>query len=196
MRARPASVGRPPSFVEAQVVNRDGHPLPAGTIGKLRVRGTEGKGFAGDTEPQGDERFRDGWYYPGDLAAIDEEGYIFLKGRSVDVIFRNGMELFAQDIEEVIAVHPSVAEVAVVGVPRSGSSEELVAIVVPNGQAQHDALAEHCRTKLPSERWPDRVFYAQSLPRSPGGKIDRSQIKQAAMTEAQRQTSSPSLPAR
>lgn len=189
MRERAASVGRPPSFVEVQVVNRDGHPVPAGTVGKLRCRGTEGKGFAGDTEPTGDERFRDGWYYPGDLASIDEEGFIFLKGRTVDVIFRNGIELFAQEIEEVIAVHPSVKEVAVVGVPKSGPGEELVAIVVPNGQAQHDALAEHCRSKLPSERWPDRVFYAQSLPRSPGGKVDRGQIKQIAITETQRQMS-------
>jgi acyl-coenzyme A synthetase/AMP-(fatty) acid ligase len=187
MRERPASVGRPPSFVEAEVVNRDGHPVPPGTVGKLRVRATAGKGFAGDTEPTGDERFRDGWYYPGDLASLDAEGYIFLKGRSVDIIFRNGLELFAQDIEEVIAVHPSVAEVAVVGVPRSGVNEELVAIVVPHGQAQHDALAEHCRAKLPSERWPDRVFYAQSLPRTPGGKVDRGQIKQIAITETQRQ---------
>jgi acyl-coenzyme A synthetase/AMP-(fatty) acid ligase len=194
MRERAASVGRPPSFVEVQVVNRDGHPVPAGTVGKLRCRGTEGKGFAGDTEPTGDERFRDGWYYPGDLASIDPEGYIFLKGRTVDVIFRNGIELFAQDIEEVIAVHPSVKEVAVVGVPRRGSGEELVAIVVPNGQAQHDALAEHCRAKLPSERWPDRVFYAQSLPRAPGGKVDRGQIKQIAITETQRQMSGQSAP--
>jgi acyl-coenzyme A synthetase/AMP-(fatty) acid ligase len=189
MRERPASVGRAPSFVQVEVVNRDGHPVPAGTVGKLRCRGTEGKGFAGDTEPTGDERFRDGWYYPGDLASIDQEGYIFLKGRTVDVIFRNGLELFAQDIEEVIAIHPSVAEVAVVGVPRRGAGEELVAIVVPRGQAQHDALAEYCRTKLPSERWPDRVFYAQSLPRAPGGKVDRGQIKQIAINETQRQVS-------
>jgi acyl-coenzyme A synthetase/AMP-(fatty) acid ligase len=94
----------------------------------------------------------------------------------------------------VIAVHPSVKEVAVVGVPRRGSGEELVAIVVPNGQAQHDALAEHCRAKLPSERWPDRVFYAQSLPRAPGGKVDRGQIKQIAITETQRQMSGQSAP--
>ena len=109
--------------------------MPAGTVGKLRCRGTEGRGFAGDTEPAGDERFRDGWYYPGDLASIDQDGYIFLKGRTVNVIFRNGMELFVQEIEEVIATHPSVTEVAVGGVPRGGAGEELVAIVVPHGQA-------------------------------------------------------------
>jgi acyl-coenzyme A synthetase/AMP-(fatty) acid ligase len=195
MREKAASVGRPPSFVEVGVVNRDGFPVPRGDVGKLRCRGTEGKGFAGDTEPQGDERFRDGWYYPGDLASIDADGYIFLKGRSADIIFRNGVEVFAQEIEEVMAVHPSVREVAVVGVPRNGPGEEMVAIVVAHGQAQHDALAEHCRAKLPSERWPDRVFYAQSLPRTPGGKIDRGQIKQIAITETQRQAGGRPQPA-
>src|SRR5258708_23001113 len=57
----------------------------------------------------------------------------------------------------------------------------------PTVKHQHDALAEHCRAKLPSERWPDRVFYAQSLPRAPGGKVDRGQIKQIAINETQRQ---------
>jgi acyl-coenzyme A synthetase/AMP-(fatty) acid ligase len=72
IRERPASVGRAPSFVEVQVVDDAGRPLPAGTVGRLRCRRTEGKGFAADVDPLSDERFRDGWYYPGDSAQLDE----------------------------------------------------------------------------------------------------------------------------
>jgi acyl-coenzyme A synthetase/AMP-(fatty) acid ligase len=108
MRERPASVGRPPSFVEVQVVDEAGQSLPSGSVGRLRCRGTAGKGFAAGIDPASDERFRDGWYYPGDPAHIDEAGYIFLKGRSIDVISRNGVEIFATEIEAVIAQHPDV----------------------------------------------------------------------------------------
>ena len=149
-------------------------------VGRLRSRGTEGAGLAGD------ERFRDGWYYPGDLAHLDEDGYIFLKGRAVDVIYRGGSELFAGDIEAVIALHPAVAEVAIVGVPRALSGDELVALVVARAQGQHEAIAQHCRARLPAAHWPDRVFYAPFLPKTPGGKLDRGRIKEMIVNEIQR----------
>ena len=149
IRERPASVGRPPSSIAVQVVGPDGRPLPAGAIGRLRCRGTEGTGLAGD------ERFHDGWYYPGDLAHIDAAGYIFLKGRTADVIERNGGELFAADIESIIALHPSVTEVAVVGVPRPFAGDEPVAAVVERGQ-EHQALAAHRHAQSPAARRPDR----------------------------------------
>jgi long-chain acyl-CoA synthetase len=188
MRKRAASVGRPPSFVEVQVVGADGQPRPIGEIGRLRCRGTQGRDSAGDTEPAGDERFLDGWYYPGDFAHIDDAGYIFLRGRAAEVITRNGVALFAVEIERVIALHPSVAEVAIVGVPRPVPGDELVGLVVPRGEAQHEALAQHCRLQLPAERWPDRIFYAQSLPLTAGGKLDRGRVREMVMNEIQRQT--------
>jgi long-chain acyl-CoA synthetase len=134
-----------------------------------------------------DECFHDGWYYPGDLGHIDASGYIFLKGRSADVIARAGQELFAADIEAVIAQHPAVAEVAVVGVPRAVAGDEVVALVVARQQGQHEALAAHCRARLPAERWPDRIFYAPLLPKTPAGKLDREQIKSMIMSELERQ---------
>ena len=188
MRERGTSVGRPPSFVNVQVIGRDGAPLPVGSVWRLRCRGTEGKGFVGETNLEGDERFRDGWYYPGDFAQLDAAGYIYLKGRAADVIFRGkGVEVFASDIEQTLTAHPSVAEVAIVGVPRPVLGEELVAVVVPRGQAQHEALVWHCRTRLPADHWPDRVFYAQSLPKTSAGKLDRARVRDLAMTEIRRQ---------
>jgi long-chain acyl-CoA synthetase len=185
MRERAESVGRPPSAIEVQVAGADGQPLPSGMVGRLRSRGTEGAGLGGD------ERFRDGWYYPGDIGHMDEAGYIFLKGRSEDVIHRDGRELFAADIESVIALHPSVAEVAVVGVPRPFSTDELVALVVARQEGQHEALAGHCRARLPAGRWPERVFYAPFLPKTPAGKLDRNRVKDLVMNEIERQARSP-----
>jgi acyl-coenzyme A synthetase/AMP-(fatty) acid ligase len=200
MRERPASVGRPPSFIAVQVVDETGRSLPPGSVGQLRCRGTEGKGFAAEVDPASDERFRDGWYYPGDAAHLDEAGYIFLKGRSIDVINRNGVEIFAIEIEAVIAQHPDVAEVAIIGVPRlmSGRTpiDQIVALVVPRGQVQHEAVLEHCRSRLPTERWPDAVYYALALPKTAAGKLDRAQVRTIVMDEiARRGTQQPAAPA-
>lgn len=186
MRDRAASVGRPPSCIQVQVVDDAGQSLPPGAIGRLRCRGTEGRGFAAEVDPASDERFRDGWYYPGDFAHLDEAGYIFVSGRSVDVIRRNGIDLFAAEIEAVMAQHPTVAEVAVVGLPRPVPGDEMVALVVPRGPVQHDALAQHCKSRLPAERWPDLIFYAQELPKTPGGKLDRARVKAIVMVEIAR----------
>ena len=88
----------------------------------------------------------------------------------------------------MISQHPSVQEVAAVGLPRAngGIGEEIVAVVVTRGEAQHELLAQHCRTKLSPERWPDRVFYAQALPKTAGGKLDRMQVKSMANVEMKR----------
>ncbi len=181
MRERPASIGRPPSTIEVQVLGADGAPLPAGAVGRLRARGTVARGLADD------ERFRDGWFYPGDVAHIDAQGYVFLKGRDADVIERPTGQLFAPDIETIIALHPAVAEVAVVGVPRPFGGDEMMALVVPRGEKQHEAIAAHCKAKLPAGTWPDRVFYTPSLPKTAAGKIDRARVRDMIMSEAERQ---------
>ncbi len=186
MRERPASVGRPPSFVEVQVVDESGRTLPPGSVGRLRCRGTKGHTFIADLAAGGSKVFSHGWFYPGDYAHLDDAGYIYLKGRSVDVINRDGVALYATEIEAAVALHPSVAEVAVVGVPRAVPGDELVALVVPRGQAQHEALALHCRNLLPRQSWPDRVFYAQALPKTAAGKIDHARVRAIIMAEIHR----------
>lgn len=195
MRKHPESVGRPASFVTVEVVDQAGGKLPPGTVGRLRCRGTEGKGFAAEVATDSDEHFRDGWYYPGDLASIDEDGFVYLKGRSgTEVISREGIELFAPEIEAVMAQHASVAEVAIVAVPRGAGAQgivqagaqELVALVVPRGQAEHEALAQHCVRHLPVERRPDTVYYANALPKTGAGKLDRAAVKAIVMEQVRR----------
>jgi acyl-coenzyme A synthetase/AMP-(fatty) acid ligase len=75
-------------------------------------------------------------------------------------------------------------------VPRPFTGEEVVALVVARGEAQHEALAQHCRKGLPPARWPERVFYAQALPKTPAGKLDRNQVKNLILNEIARQSAS------
>jgi acyl-coenzyme A synthetase/AMP-(fatty) acid ligase len=185
MRARPHCVGRPPSCVEVQVVDEAGRPLPPGATGRLRCRGTQGSGI-GEVDAADDERLRDGWFYPGDSAHIDEQGYIVLKGRAGEIIHRNGRVVFAADIEAAIAQHPAVGEVAVVGVPRMMPGEEIVALVAPRGPLPHEVLAQHCRDRLSPEHWPDRIFYASALPKTAAGKLDHAAVKAMVMDEIAR----------
>ena len=183
VRERPDSVGRPPSSVEVEVVDEYERPVPPGAIGQLRCRSREGGGFAAEDDRNNGERFRDGWYYPGDRARIDQAGYIFLQGRSSDAIRRAGSEFFPVEIEAVMAEHSSVAEVAVVGVPGPLREDEIVALVVPRGRAEHDALAAHCRSRLHPERRPDRVYYADALPKTAAGKLDRVRVRAIVMQQ-------------
>jgi acyl-CoA synthetase (AMP-forming)/AMP-acid ligase II len=132
----------------------------------------------------GAEGFREGWYYPGEIATLDSDGYLYLKGRVADMIRRGGVDLFPPEIEEVMASHPSVREVAVVGRPVTGMGEEVIAFVVPRGEAQHEALAEHCRGLLRPEKRPDRVFYMDSLPRLGSGKLDRGKLRKLAIQKS------------
>ena len=187
-RSRPQSVGLPASFVEVQIADAQGDPVPTGVVGRLRCRGSHSKGLASGGEIDGDERFNDDWYSPGDLGYLDAEGYLFLKGRTVDIIRRPTGDIYASEIEEVILSHLSVKEVAVVGLPRRNGApgDEIVAVIVADGAAQHEALAQHCRTKLPPERWPDQVFYSETLPKSASGKLDRAQVRGMAMAELHR----------
>jgi len=180
MREHAASVGKPPAAVEAQVVDDAGRPLPLGQLGRLRLRYRSGEPFPGAAQSG------DGWYYPADNVHLDAAGYIRIGGRSADMVRRKGVEFFATEIEAVIAQHPNIAEVAVVGVPRPVGGDEVVALVVPRGPGEHAALAQYCQSRLPQDRWPDRVFYTASLPKTASSKLDRSAIKALVMTEISR----------
>jgi acyl-coenzyme A synthetase/AMP-(fatty) acid ligase len=185
--AMAASVGRAARGIEIEIVDGQGGPCPAGTVGRVRVRGRTSAGaFVTTAEPAGTERFADGWYYPGEFGFLDENGYLFLKGRVSDAVRRSGIELFPTDVEEALASHPGVREAAVVGVPSANHGQELVAVVVKEGEPSHSDIAQHCRARLTPEKWPDRIFYAAALPMTSGGKPDRVQVRTMVQDEIAR----------
>jgi acyl-coenzyme A synthetase/AMP-(fatty) acid ligase len=179
------SEGRIAPGIEVQIVDRNENFVPNGSIGHVRCRGPGisksffDAGHADTSEPEG---FRSGWYYPGDIGAIDDAGYIYVKGRVSDMILRRSTEIFPQEIEQILVAHGSVAEAAVIGIPTSGSRDQQVfAFVVLRDAAKLDAIAQHCKTHIPAEKAPDRIFRVETLPKTGTGKLDRPALRSAVL---------------
>lgn len=180
---RAEAVGRPPAGAVVQVVDGAGRVLPPGAIGHLRCAGPAaalGWLSAEDARVAASERFAGGYYYPGDLAAIDQEGYITLKGREADLILRGGTEIYPLEIEAPMAAHPAVRDVAVVG-----RGPQIVAYVVKEPALAHEELAAHCAQNLPQGRRPDVIYYTDRLPRTGNGKVDRPALRAIAARQRQ-----------
>jgi long-chain acyl-CoA synthetase len=181
------SVGHAAADTEVEIVDRRGQGLPPGATGHLRCRGPAmSSGFLGAGEGAGLEGFRDGWYYPGDLAALDEEGFIYLKGRISDLVVRRGLDIHPAEVEQVLVRHPLVTEAAVVGRSVPGGEEMVAFVVVQGGEQRHDDIANHCRAWLAPEKQPDRIYYIDTLPKTAAGKLDRAQLAALAAREAAR----------
>jgi len=181
IEAHAESVGRICDGMEVEIVDGQDRPLPAGSIGRLRCRGaTVSTSFLVASDETRDEGFREGWHYPGDLASIDRSGYLRLHGRSSDLIVGKGVEFLPNEVEAVLTAHASVLEAAVVGAPVGGGSEEAVAMVVTRGPSEHAAIAAHLARHLPPDKRPQQILYADTLPRTPNGKIDRAAVRRLA----------------
>jgi acyl-coenzyme A synthetase/AMP-(fatty) acid ligase len=173
----PDSIGRLIDGIAAQVVDGNARPLPAGQVGLI---GFAAPHFAGEylDNPQATVRhFKDGWFYPGDFASMNEEGYIFLAGRVDDVINNSGAKYFPAEVEAVLSTHPAVAEVAVVGGPHPQYGEVSVAYVVPAAAVSPRDLNRFCEGRIAMHKAPQWVFFLAELPRVPPGKPDRKALK-------------------
>src|SRR5947207_7771388 len=138
------SVGQPHSLAEVQVVGEDDRPLPIREAGKLRFRGPA---LASPLSVPGLPRhggFRDGWYYPGEIAALDDEGYIVLTGRVSDVIIRRGAKIYPAEVEAALQQHPDILECAVIGNRAADNDEEIVAFLVGRRPLELATMVAHC----------------------------------------------------
>lgn len=172
---RLASVGRPVPGIEIEIRDEDGNVLGAGQTGELFVRGEQ---VSGRYTGIGSVLDENGWFPTKDIAMLDEEGYLFIGGRSDDTIIRGGENIAPAELEEVLVEHPHVRDVAVVGVEDPQWGQAIVAVVVPHPGAEPDAeeLREHVRKSLRGSRTPDRVVFRDELPTTPTGKVLRREI--------------------
>jgi acyl-CoA synthetase (AMP-forming)/AMP-acid ligase II len=177
------SVGRPVFGAEVEVVDDDHQLVAPGTVGRLRYRGPAvATGFFGECDPDR-ETFRDGWFYPGDLACLDKDGYVFLRGRRKDVIIRGGVNIYPGDIEAALLAHPMVAEAAVVGLPDREFGEEVAAFVMLRDRVAAAELVAWCRERLAAYKVPKSIIRLDEMPRNSAGKIvKRELIERAALT--------------
>lgn len=175
------SVGRPLPLTEIKVVDpATGAELPAGSDGELWVRSPSVCGTYWAKQAETQETFIDGWCRTGDLAQITTDGYLYIIGRLKDMILSAGENIYPAEIENVLADHPSIQEVAVVGVPDPTYDETPCAVTVLNQGAElsADEVIAYCREHIASYKRPRHVVFVDTLPRNASGKILKRQLRE------------------
>jgi acyl-coenzyme A synthetase/AMP-(fatty) acid ligase len=168
---RADSVGQPHSLAQIEIVDENDQPIPSGATGRLRVRSP---GMGSPLPGQNDEeKFRGGWFYPGEIAHLDDEGYIFLSGRTSEIILRGGAKIYPAEVERALLEHEGVIEAAVLGHSPAGKEEEVIAFVVPKEGLTPGELLAHCRMRLTPHKVPRLIHFLLQLPRNTAGKIDK-----------------------
>ena len=172
---RLGSVGQPVPGIEVQIRGGDGTVLGPGESGELFVRGDQVSGRYAEI---GSVLDPDGWFPTKDVAALDRDGYLFITGRSDDTIIRGGENIAPAEVEDVLLEHPSVRDVAVVGVEDSQWGQIIVAVVVAAEGTDPDPeeLRAHVRNTLRGSRTPDRVVFRDELPTTPTRKVLRRDL--------------------
>jgi cyclohexanecarboxylate-CoA ligase len=176
------TVGPPVPGVNVRVVDNGGNELPVGQEGELRLKGPQCfQGYA-DAALDADGFDRDGWFRSGDLGLIDENGNVRVTGRIKDAIVRNAENVSALEVENALATHPAVADVAVIGIPDPRTGERVCAVVVPADAdaVSLESLVQHCRSQgLSRYKHPERLVIVDTLPRNQFGKVIKKDLRQA-----------------
>ncbi|MEO5586506.1 MAG: fatty acyl-CoA synthetase [Novosphingobium sp.] len=180
--ARPSSCGRPVLHVSTRVVDDDMNDVAIGEVGEVVHRSPHlMTGYWRDEEKTA-AAFAGGWFHSGDLATMDDEGYITIVDRKKDMIKSGGENVSSREVEEAIYLHPGVAETAVIGTPHPVWVEAVTAIVVArDGHAVDEAgLIAHCKARLSGFKVPKRVIVVETLPRNASGKILKRELRELA----------------
>lgn len=177
-KERLASVGIRQAVVDVHVVDPEGKQLPIGTTGEVVVRGdTVMQGYWRD-EAASVAALRDGWLHTGDLGAFDAEGFLTLKDRSKDLIISGGSNIYPREVEEVLLLHDSVTEVAVVGVADAEWGESVVAFVVtPNRDVPVSEFDDLCLAHIARFKRPKRYLRVDELPKNSYGKVLKTALR-------------------
>jgi fatty-acyl-CoA synthase len=175
------SVGKAMLGVELRLVDDELSDVPAGTVGEVVYRGPNVMaGYHQQPEPTR-QAFAGGWFHSGDLARIDDEGYLWLVDRKKDMIVSGGENVYPAEVERVLLNHPAVAEAAVIGVPHPRWIETPIAFVVLSGHSQvrEADLIAHCRQHLAGFKKPSAVITLDELPRNAAGKTLKGRLREA-----------------
>jgi long-chain acyl-CoA synthetase len=177
---RPGSVGAPVDGVEVRLVDTDGSDVLVGDPGEVWVRGPNVfRGYWNDPEATRACLDDDGWLHTGDIALVDDEGFLFLVDRAKDLILVSGFNVYPAEVEEVILELEGVADCAVIGVPHPHTGEAVKAYVVtrPGYALEEDVVIEHCAAHLARYKCPQKVNFVEDLPQSVTGKVLRHTLR-------------------
>jgi cyanophycin synthetase len=173
----PAAVGAAAPDIRLEIVGSDGHVLPAGQIGLVRVSGPGMVSGYLDDEPATRHAFKDGWFYPSDMGRLDVAGHLDYLGRADELMIMDGINIYPAEIEKVLAAHPAVRDVAVIAVMHPVHQHVPIGAVTlqPEVAVSERDLHTYARERL-GARCPSRVLILQRLPRNQQGKLLRAEL--------------------
>ncbi|MGY0005407.1 long-chain-fatty-acid--CoA ligase [Micromonospora sp. I033] len=189
---RPGTVGHPVWGVEVEIARPDLDDrielLPTGELGEIVIRGHNVfAGYLGRPEATA-EAVVDGWFRSGDLGRKDADGFVTIVDRTKDMIIRGGFNVYPREVEEVLARHPAVGQVAVIGVPDPRHGEEVCAVVVPDpagpGLPDEQELIDWSREHLGRHKYPRQVRYVDALPIGPSHKVLKRELRRTLVPPA------------
>ncbi|HUR85268.1 MAG TPA: long-chain fatty acid--CoA ligase [Solirubrobacteraceae bacterium] len=175
---KPGSIGTPIAGVEMKVVDDDGNEVPQGEIGEIVIKGHNVmKGYWNRPDATA-ESIKDGWFFTGDMAKVDVDGYFFIVDRKKELIIRGGYNVYPREVEEVLYEHPAVREAAVVGMPHAELGEEVgAAVALKDGcEVDADELKAYVKEQVAGYKYPRKVWLVDELPKGPTGKILKREI--------------------
>ncbi|WP_339533502.1 fatty acid CoA ligase family protein [Pseudomonas hunanensis] len=186
LERRVTSVGRTQPWLESKVVDAEGNTVPRGEIGELCTRGYSVMlGYWNSPKATAESIDADGWMHTGDLAVMDEQGYVRIVGRSKDMIIRGGENIYPRELEEFFFTHPAVADVQVIGVPCSKYGEEIVAWVRlhPGHTASEAELREWARARIAHFKVPRYFRFVDEFPMTVTGKVQKFRMREISVEE-------------
>ncbi|MCW8885484.1 MAG: AMP-binding protein [Motiliproteus sp.] len=183
---RVSTVGRTQPHLESKIISADGQVTPRGQLGELCTRGYSVMlGYWNNPTATEQAIDSDGWMHTGDLATMDENGYISIVGRSKDMVIRGGENIYPREIEEFLYSHPAVADVQVTGVPDLNYGEELIAWIIPKEgeEIDSDDLRAYCQGQISHFKVPRYFKITDSFPMTVTGKIQKFKMREISTEE-------------
>ncbi len=174
------TIGLPVPSTDMRIVDDAGNPLPTGEVGEIQIKGPQVmKGYYNRPEATADT-IKDGWLCTGDIAKMTEDGFFQIVDRKKDMILVSGFNVFPNEVEEVIASHPKVLEVAAIGIPHEKSGEVVKVFVVKSDSSlNEEEVIAFCRENLTGYKVPKAVEFRDELPKSNVGKILRRKLRES-----------------
>jgi long-chain acyl-CoA synthetase len=180
-RPKREAIGVPIPGTDVRFVDADGNDLPFGEVGELWVKGPQVMQGYWQRPDETARVLRDGWLATGDIAKMDDEGYIQIVDRKKDMILVSGFNVYPNEVEAVLLAHPGVADAAVVGVPDDEVGEIVIAFVTKKDQSlTEEAIRQHCKQSLTNYKVPRLVVFKDDLPKSNVGKVLRKDLREDA----------------
>jgi long-chain acyl-CoA synthetase len=164
-----------------KILDDEGRECPPGRVGTVYLKLLADFEYKGDPEKTRAGR-HGGYFTVGDVGELDDEGWLFLRDRKIDMIITGGVNVYPAEVEAVLLEHPAVADAAVFGIPHEEWGEEVKAVVEPvpgarPGRELEEALLAHCRERLAAYKCPRSVDWSDALPRDPNGKLYKRRLR-------------------